>query len=170
TASNDTNDHHILAFFAIQEEVLADRKPAYARPQIVATPPGTRMRIEQVEPFGYRLDQTICDFEAAAFKKDVEGDVLEIPFGLRGEAIRDQRGVAERSAAIRRRRRCLISSASACVVSFVNSRPSPRAREASASSIIAMISSRRRSRSSHRAKASSIASSTRLNRPLSMAF
>jgi hypothetical protein len=76
-------------------------------------PPGTRMRIQQVESLHYRLNQAIGDFNTAAFEKDVESDILEIRFSLRCQAVRHQRDEVERSAAIRRRRRPLISSASA---------------------------------------------------------
>jgi len=75
----------------------------------------------------------------------------------------------ERSVSILLRPHCLISSAKAFSESWLIVRPSPRASDASASSRAATSSRRPRSRSSQSASASWTTSSSRLNRPLSIA-
>lgn len=103
--SNYAINHHIVAVRSIQDERLADRTRAHARPKIITATTGARMRSEQGKSPRYRLNQAICDFKAAALEKDVVGDFFKIRFSVRCEAMPPQRGVAERPAAIRRRRR-----------------------------------------------------------------
>ena len=82
--------------------------------------------------------------------------------------MRHQREVVS-SARRRARPRSFTSLASCCIDSCVMTRPSPRAREARASSSVRRNSARCRSRSSHKASASSTASSSEWSRPLSIA-
>ena len=77
--------------------------------------------------------------------------------------------VAFSSAGRPERPRSFTSLASCCIDSCVMTRPSPRAREARASSSVRRNSARCRSRSSHKASASSTASSSEWSRPLSIA-
>src|SRR5689334_17095158 len=125
-AVGNTNDRHVRTLDTVQDHVIANRKRPYAGTEIIARAAGVRVRGEQVEPLGDRLDYAVGAFEIAACEEDVEGDVLEIRFRLRCEAIRHQRAVWGGSAAMRRRRRCFISSISAGVDAVVNARPSPR--------------------------------------------
>ena len=45
-------------------------------PEIVPSPASVWVRVEQLEPLGYRLDHAFGDFETAAFERHIERNVL----------------------------------------------------------------------------------------------
>src|SRR5438552_960484 len=145
----------------IYYDVLAYRETPRANAKVVvARAAQVGMACKKEKSVGDGIDQAVGDFKATALFGDVIPDIVQVGGGLRRYAVRHQRG-AGCSLARRAWPRCFTSSASSRIDCCVMVRPSPRAREALASSRVAKNSARLRSRSSHRDNASCTASSTR---------
>jgi hypothetical protein len=84
---DDAQYQRVLSFDPVQDHVAADGEAAEARAQVIAMPAGVRILAEQPEPIGYRIDQPLRDFDTAGLAEDLVGDVVEIGFRLRREAV-----------------------------------------------------------------------------------
>src|SRR6266850_1283363 len=115
-------------------EVSSYRKDAETRAKLVSSSARMRILLEQKDPLVDGFEEPVRRVETAALHRNVVRDLVDVRTSTRREAVRHQCDVVVRSASIRRRRRCLASSASRLTDSSVIGMPSPRASSASASS------------------------------------
>src|SRR5271157_2287119 len=149
-ATQHTKNHHVLVINTVEDNVFADGKGPQAGAQIlVAGTPEIGIAGEKKEPVRDGANEAVGNIHTAALGSNVTPNAVEVGIGQRRTAVLHRRGVCC-SAARRARPRCVTCWASSRMDSCVIARPSPRAREASASSTAARISARLRSRSSHK--------------------
>ncbi len=139
-------NQHVRILQTIYYDVLAYRETPRANAKVVvARAAQVGMACKKEKSVGDGIDQAIGDFKVTALFGDVIPDIVQVGGGLRRYAVRHQRD-AGRSLARRAWPRCFTSSASSRIDCCVMVRPSPRAREALASSRVAKNSARLRSR------------------------
>ncbi len=130
----------------IHDDVVSHREAARDGKQIVPSTTNLRMVGQEVKSAGDRVDHRSA-IAGLPLSRNGPCNFIEVVLSRRGRrcAIQPTGGC---SAAKRERRRCLASSANACIDACVMIRPSPRAIEALASLRLAIISERTTSRSS----------------------
>src|SRR5271157_3892310 len=159
---NMQDQHNVVLFDAMDDDIVVSRKAAQAGAQIVITPPSqVRMPGKQPKTLSNALDDTSGNIDAAALASEANPDVVKFRFRFGRKTKLAHHRVMFCSAASRAMPRRFISPASCATSSWVViRRPSPRAKDASALSTAASISNRRRSRSSQSNMASCTASSS----------